>query len=82
MEDIRKGCQPPPLLTVSWLRDNRQRLTQLQLDGELCVYCGQEPRTMVPVGFIGTRQLFACMPTCEQAEAPPDHEMGDDARRP
>jgi hypothetical protein len=74
VEDIRKGGQPPPLPTVSWLRDNRQRLTQLQQDGELCVYRGQELRTMIPVGLIGTRQLFACMPTCEPTENPTSHE--------
>ena len=70
MEDFGTGGEAPPLLTVSWLRNNQHRLTQPQLDGELCAYCGQDPRTMVPVGYIGTRQLFACMPTCDPAQGP------------
>jgi hypothetical protein len=61
---------PPPLVTASWLRENHHRLTRLQLDGKMCVYCGREPRTMVPVGFIGTRQLRACSPPCWAAHGP------------
>jgi hypothetical protein len=60
----------PPLLTASWLRDNHHRLDRLQLEGETCVYCSLQPRTMVPVGFIGTRQLYACLPACEAAHGP------------
>jgi hypothetical protein len=52
------------MLTASWLRDHHHRLTALQLGGEFCVYCGREVRTMVPVGFLGARQLFACLPAC------------------
>ena len=58
----------PPLLTASWLRDHHHRLNRRQLDGEYCVYCGREVRIMVPVGAIGTRQLFACMPACEASQ--------------
>jgi hypothetical protein len=56
--------ETPPLLTASWLRDHHHRLTDLQLDGEFCVYCGKEVRQMVPVGHLGARQLFACLPAC------------------
>jgi hypothetical protein len=64
------ASDPPPLLTQSWLRDNSAALTRLQLDGELCVYCGSEPRIMVPVGRVGRRLLFACQPACEPARGP------------
>jgi hypothetical protein len=67
---MEKTTRMPPLLTASWLRDHHQRLNRWQLEGEHCCYCGQKPRTMVPVGFIGTRQLFACMPICEPAPGP------------
>jgi hypothetical protein len=60
----------PPLLTQAWLRRNASALDRLQLEGEACVFCGQEPRTMVPVGKAGTRSLFACMPACDAALGP------------
>jgi hypothetical protein len=63
-------AEPPPLLTASWIRRNVRELTELQLAGELCVYCGGESRTMVPVGQLGARQLFACLPACEPARGP------------
>jgi hypothetical protein len=65
-----EGKMVPPLVTASWLRTNVRVLTELQLNGETCVYCGGEPRTMVPVGFAGTRQLFACLPACDPAYGP------------
>jgi hypothetical protein len=60
----------PPLITASWLRDNHHRLTRVQLDGSACVYCGREPRIMVPVGHLGARPLYACRPACEPARGP------------
>jgi hypothetical protein len=59
-----RSTETPPLLTAAWLRDHHQHLTELQLGGEFCVYCGRESRTMVPVGFLGARQLWACLPPC------------------
>ena len=56
-----------PLITTSWLRDHAKDLSRLQIEGELCCYCGGEVRTMVPVGTIGARQLFACYPACSAA---------------
>jgi hypothetical protein len=67
---MEKEQTVPPLLTVSWLRDNHHRLDRLQLEGETCVYCGREVRTMVPVGHMGARQLFACLPACLPALGP------------
>jgi hypothetical protein len=60
----------PPLLTHAWLSRNAKTLDRFQLEGETCVFCGREPRTMVPVGKAGTRLLFACMPACEAALGP------------
>jgi hypothetical protein len=62
--------ESPPLLTASWIRTNARGLSELQLAGELCVYCGDESRQMVPVGHLGARQLFACLPACEPARGP------------
>jgi hypothetical protein len=59
-----EGTDTPPLLTVPWLRDHYKHLTELQLRGEFCVYCGSEARQMVPVGHLGARQLWACLPAC------------------
>jgi hypothetical protein len=60
----------PPLLTQTWLRRNAKALDRLQLEGEVCVFCGQKPRTMVPVGKAGTHQLFACIPACAASLGP------------
>jgi hypothetical protein len=58
----------PPLVTASWLRDHGRRLSQRQLDGESCCYCGGERRTMEPVGRFGPMvTLWACQPPCEPA---------------
>ena len=61
---------PPPLLTESWIRHHATDLTELQRAGELCVFCGGEARTMVPVGRLGAHQLFACLPACEPSQGP------------
>jgi hypothetical protein len=67
---VTNEANAPPLLTASWLRDHGKGLSRPQLDGEVCVYCSAEPRTMVPVGLIGARQLWACMPACAPALGP------------
>jgi hypothetical protein len=58
----------PPPVTATWLETHVGALTALQLDGETCVYCGEERRTMVPVGLIGRHKLFACFPACGPAQ--------------
>lgn len=60
--------QTPPPVTASWLETHVGALTELQLEGETCVYCGEERRTMVPVGIIGRHKLFACLPACGPAQ--------------
>jgi hypothetical protein len=60
----------PPLVTASWLRDHAKRLNGRQLAGETCVYCAERRRTMVPVGHLGARQLYACIPACDAARGP------------
>jgi hypothetical protein len=67
---LHSEADAPPLLTASWLREHGKELTRLQVGGEACVYCGTESRRMVPVGFIGARQLRACIPACEAAHGP------------
>ena len=62
--------ETPPLLTESWIRANALELSELQRAGELCVYCGSEARTMIPVGKLRARLLFACVPACEPARGP------------
>ena len=57
----------PPLVTASWLRANNSCLTDEQVNGGACCYCARETKQMVPVGRIGRRQLFACLPACEAA---------------
>jgi hypothetical protein len=59
--------QIPPLVTSSWLRDHAKQLNGPQLAGETCVYCAERRQTMVPVGYLGVRQLYACLPACDAA---------------
>jgi hypothetical protein len=67
---VHAETDAPPLVTASWLREHAKNLTRLQIDGEVCVYCGAQPRTMMPVGQMGTRRLWACTPACEPARGP------------
>jgi hypothetical protein len=43
---------------------NRDDLSEAQMDGRACVFCGREDTPMRPVFEIDGTQVFACTPTC------------------
>ena len=60
----------PPLVTQSWLANHGSRLTDELVNGMACCYCEGVASRMHPVGYVGRRQLFACLPACEVAYGP------------
>ena len=63
-EDESARALGPTLMPTGWRLAN---LLDEQLDGVACCHCRTIVGTMVAVGTVGSRTLYACWPPCQPA---------------